>query len=507
MMIDPSLPVRVRFAPSPTGDMHLGGLRTALYNYAFAQKHGGSFILRIEDTDVARSTREAAAGILASLTWAKLAWDEGPYFQSERLALYVEHLEQLKAQGLIYPAFETQAELIAMRQQAMQEKRNPIYDRSALQLSAQQIQAQMAAGKPFVWRFKVNTQQVTSVPEYLMAHGHYQVPNSVIGDFVITRPGTLEQPGMPLYNFVCAIDDALMGITHVIRGVEHLPNTPKQMLLYQAFGYPVPQFVHLPLIMKHGKKMSKRDPEAQQDFPVSVLARKDLGYLPEATLNHLALLGWTMPDGREIFSLEQCIHSFDLARLSKANANFDEKKYFFLNAHYIKQMPDDELMAQVTPFVYRTYPELQQIPTATLHKLIRIGKHRCKRLLDFAQEMAFFNQRPQAYDQQAVEKFCHSPQYDAVALLQATLTGLETANLTNIQHIDNLLNQLVHDLDIPFAQYGPIIRLALTGGTVSPGLAEMIDVLGQEETCLRLQMAIDFLQQANNPVQLDEPAS
>ena len=350
--------VRTRFAPSPTGSLHLGGARTALFNWLFARKNNGTFILRIEDTDVERSTQESASGIIESLSWLGLNWDAGPFFQSDRLAIYNEHLAQLKNQGSIYPAFETKEELAALRERALLEKRNPVYDRAALALSKAQVDTLLASGKPFVWRFKVNL-GVTQVPELLMADGDYTVNHDTLGDFVITRPGTLEHPGMPLYNFVCAVDDALMQISHVIRGVEHLPNTAKQIMLYQAFGYPLPQFVHLPLIMKNGKKMSKRDVDALGNFPVSILERREIGYLPAATLNHLALLGWTAADGEEILSLPRLQSDFALDRLSKSNANFDESKYAFLNAHYIKTLPEAELIALAQPFFSGCKPPIR----------------------------------------------------------------------------------------------------------------------------------------------------
>ena len=359
--------IRTRFAPSPTGNLHLGGVRTALFNWLYARKYNGKFILRIEDTDIARSTKESTIGILESLKWLGIDWDEGPYFQSDRLDIYQEYLERLREGGMIYPAFENKEELELMRQKAIDEKRPLMYDRSALSLSADNIEQLMKKGAPFVWRFKVD-KGLTEIPELLMASGNYCINHETIEDFVITRPGTLHKPGMPLYNFACAIDDALMQITHVIRGVEHLQNTAKQILLYKALDLPNPEFVHLPLILRGGKKMSKRDADLQDNFPVSVLERRNLGYLPEATLNYLALLGWT-PHNSEIFSLKQLKNEFGFERLSKANANFDEDKYLFLNSHYIKNMDDDKLFNLVKPFLEKANLNINNFDLNKLNQL------------------------------------------------------------------------------------------------------------------------------------------
>jgi glutamyl-tRNA synthetase len=238
-----------RFAPSPTGYLHVGGARTALYNWLFARRQSGKFILRIEDTDVERSTDDSTRGIFESLQWLGLNWDEGPYYQSKRLDIYREHLNRLYSKGWIYPAFDTKEELEAMRARAMAEKRNPIYDRSSLKLSSDEVASRIAAGDEFTWRFKVPDEGYTDVPELLMGGEENRVKNDALGDFIITRPGTQDNPGMPLYNFVCTVDDALMGVTHVIRGVEHLTNAARQVLLYHALDYSVPYFVHLPIII------------------------------------------------------------------------------------------------------------------------------------------------------------------------------------------------------------------------------------------------------------------
>ena len=484
---EPQMTIRTRFAPSPTGNLHLGGVRTALFNWLFARKHQGQFILRIEDTDQLRSTQESATGIIESLIWLGIDWDEGPYFQSDRLEIYQQHLEQLRQQGLIYPAFESKEELELMRQKAIDEKRQPIYDRSALALSEDEIQHLMHKNQPFVWRFKV-AEGVTEVPELLMGDGHYQVDNQTIGDFVLTRPGTLAQAGMPLYNFVCAVDDALMQITHVIRGVEHLQNTAKQILLYQAFNHPCPKFVHLPLIMKNGKKMSKRDLDLQQQFPVSILERRDLGYLPEASLNYLALLGWAPNNNQEFFSLEGLIKEFDLNQLSKANANFDEDKYFFLNAQYMKSIDNHRLLELAQPFLDQAQIDLKGLDNRQIQRLCDIAKSRSKVISEFPREVAFAVRAPKDYEEKAVEKFINTDKARASLILIKTAEAIEHQESDEDSH--DLLNRLVTELNIPFSKFGPVIRLALTGGLSSPSLVELIDVLGKEQTINRLQAAL-----------------
>ena len=482
--------VRTRFAPSPTGSLHVGGVRTALFNWLFARKNNGTFILRIEDTDVERSTEASAQGIIESLQWLGLNWDEGPFFQSARAEIYREHLRLLQDKGAIYPAFESKEELEARRATAMAEKRNPMYDRVSLKFSKEEVQRKMDAGESFVWRFKVPDEGYTEVPERLMADADYRLKNDTIGDFVITRPGTKNEPGVPLYNFVCAIDDALMEITHVIRGVEHLPNTAKQLLILHALGYPSPEYIHLPLIMKHGKKMSKRDIDADGRFPVSVLERRDLGYLPEATLNHLALLGWSPADGEEIFTLEKLIASFDLDRLSKSNANFDEDKYFFLNAEYIKNMASEALLPLLLPYFEKAKLNLNQFDHTTLIALIDLEKTRAKTLAEFPQALAYFFARPTSYDEAGMKKFFQNENSQAPEILRATIEALKALAKFDITSIDERLHQVRDQLGLSFSKFGPVIRLALTGRTNSPSISEIMVIMGKEEVIERLKVLL-----------------
>lgn len=499
------LKVITRFAPSPTGYLHMGGARTALYNWLYAKKNKGKFILRIEDTDQERSTKESVEAIFEALRWLGLDWDEGPYYQSQRLPLYREKIAFLEKSGFIYPAFETKEELDSMRQKAICEKKNPIYDRSALKLSCDEVQERLHKGHHHVWRFKVPDEGYTHVPELLVGD-NTKLKNTDIGDFVITRPGTRNCPGMPLYNFVCSVDDADMGITHIIRGNEHFTNAARQVLLYQAMGCTMPSFVHLPIIMKNGKKMSKRHDNhnggAQDPFPVSVMERAHLGYFPHATLNHLVLLGWSHPESKEIMDKEEMIRHFCLERLNKANPQFDEKKYYHFNAESITSLSNTALLEAVTPYFQKQGFDLLQYNTASLCKMIALEKTRCRTLSEFAPALSYFFSPPVCYEDKGLQQSFFSKDIDALSFLQSAQSALQSITLPSPQQqldqpcIDAALSQTVHNLGTTYRSFGPVIRLALTGRTKSPGLSEMIDVMGIEKACQRLALAQTFIKNA-----------
>lgn len=485
--------VVTRFAPSPTGFLHLGGARTALYDWLYTRKNNGKFILRIEDTDVVRSTEESTQGIIDGMKWLGLNWDEGPYFQSQRLHIYNEHLDKLYRDGWVYPAFETQEELEAMRAKAMAEKRNPIYDRASLRLPPEEVERRMNSGVPFVWRFKVPDDGYTIVDELLMGGDETKVKNSTIGDFIITRPGTKDKPGMPLYNFVCAVDDVLMEITHVFRGIEHLTNASRQVLIQKALGHTPPKFVHLPVITKNGKKMSKRDPDAAGVFPVSVMARKELGYLPEATLNHVVLLGWSHPEGKEIMDAEEMIRAFSLERLNRANPNFDEKKYFHFNSHYIMQKSEAELAELILPFMEKARIDVKKFDMGTLGKMAAMERKRCKILSEFPEALRFFFEAPATYDEAGWQKTFDQDQAAAKKALSEVIVRLEKVEPFDKASIDAALHELVNITGLELKHLGPILRLALTGRTVSPGLSEMMEVMGKEEVVKRFEKVVGRL--------------
>lgn len=357
-------PVRVRFAPSPTGYLHVGGARTALYNYMFAKKNGGQFILRIEDTDEARSTQESLRGVVDDLVWLGLLWDEGvriddlrdmgphaPYRQSQRLDIYKKVADQLLSEGKAYYCFLTDAEIEAQKEQARQENVHSHIQSPYQDLPLEAAKAKLAAGEKAVVRFK--TQHLKK--DYIFVdhiRGEVKFPSDMVGDFVLLR-----SDGMPVYNFCCAVDDHLMQITHVLRAEEHLPNTLRQMMIYEAMNWKTPEFGHMSLILDEDRqKLSKRK------GAVACGQFKEEGYLPSAILNFIALLGWSHPEGKEIMSLQEMTEGFFLDRLNPAGAVFDRVKLKWMNSVHLRALSDADLWNAIQPFLAREKFELPQDP-------------------------------------------------------------------------------------------------------------------------------------------------
>lgn len=337
--------VRVRFAPSPTGPFHIGGARSALFNYLVAKHTNGKFVLRIEDTDQKRSTRESEENIKASLQWLGINWDEGidagglygPYRQMERLDLYQKYTDQLIAEGKAYYCFCTPEELEVERQAQIDKGETPVYSGKCRDLPKETIEQYLREGRPHVVRIVTPKNEILAVDD--LVRGHVEFDSNIVGDYVIVK-----SDGIPVYNYCVVLDDALMHITHVIRAEEHLSNTPRQLVLYHALGFPVPQFAHVSLILgKDKKKMSKRH------GATSVEQYKNMGYLPEALFNFLGLLGWTPDSDQEIFSKEELIEQFSLDRVAKNPAVFDIEKLNWINFHYMKQLNEDQLYAICLP--------------------------------------------------------------------------------------------------------------------------------------------------------------
>jgi glutamyl-tRNA synthetase len=481
-----------RFAPSPTGSLHLGGARTALFNWLLARRAGGRFILRIEDTDDARSTDASSEQILESLRWLGIDWDDGPFFQSARTDIYFDHLKTLEARDAIYPAFETKDELEAARQRAVSEKRTWLYDGPSRHLSRAEAHKRIAAGDQYVWRFRVPSEGKIFIPETLMNREGVNFRKADVGDFVVTRPSTYEGFGKPLYNFCCVVDDALMKITHVIRGVEHLTNTPKQMLLYEAFGYQNPTFTHLPLLMKNKKKMSKRDSEADPSYPVSVLARRDLGYLPEATINFLALLGWSHPSGEELFSIDQLKESFSVKRLVRSNANFDDDKYLHTNAWHLRRKSIGELANLIIPFLERAGFDLTSHSRIWLEQIVILHRERCRTLGEYVDALRYFFQAPSSLDSGVAERvLIDSKARQAIYELREILAALKVFDQVTIE---KAVRQYAERTGLKLTEVSQPLRVALTGRTVSPGIFDVMAALGMKETLHRLD-AVSSLSQ------------
>ena len=458
--------VRLRFAPSPTGYLHVGGARTALFNWLLARKQKATFILRIEDTDVARSTQESVDAILDAMKWLGLDWDEGPFYQSERFPLYKEYVDRLLAEGKAYRCYCTTEELEAKREKALAEGRKPKYDGTCRGLDAE------IPGKPYVVRYRAPQDGVTAFNDLIK--GPISFNNDELDDLIIQRTD-----GTPTYNFVVVIDDATMGVTTVIRGDDHVNNTPRQILLYQALGCPVPQFAHVPMILGADKtRLSKRH------GATSVMAYKDMGFLPEALVNYLVRLGWSHGD-QEIFSREELIEKFSIEQVGRSAGVFNPDKLLWLNAHYIKTGDPERLAGLLVPFLEERGVEVNGGPS--LPAVVKTLQERAKTMLEMADGTIFYYRADFGYDSAATEKHATPA---ALSLLTSLVEGLEGISEYTHEALESLFKGFCEEQGIKFGQIGPIVRIALSGGTVSPGIYEVIEVLGRERTLARLRRAI-----------------
>jgi glutamyl-tRNA synthetase len=461
--------VRLRFAPSPTGYLHVGGARTALFNWLLARKEKGKFILRIEDTDVARSTQESVDAILEGMSWLGLDWDEGPFYQSERFSVYKEFAEKLLVDGKAYRCYCTAEELEAKREKALQEGGKPKYDGTCRALG------ENVPDKPYVIRFKAPHEGVTSFND--LVKGPISFANSELDDLIIQR-----SDGTPTYNFTVVIDDATMGITTVIRGDDHVNNTPRQILLYEALGHPVPKFAHVPMILGADKtRLSKRH------GATSVMAYRDMGYLPEALVNYLVRLGWSHGD-EEIFSLHKLIDKFTIEAVGRSAGVFNPDKLLWLNAHYIKTGDPQRLADLLLPFLKERQVDVTHGPS--LPAVVRTLQERARTMLEMADGAVFYYRSDFDYDPQAVEKFLKP---DVIPLYEAVLDRLGKLDEFSHQGIEALFKEICGEKGIKMGQLGPPVRVALCGGTTSPSIFEVIEVLGKEETLKRIKRVVDFI--------------
>ncbi|MDD5451763.1 MAG: glutamate--tRNA ligase [Desulfovibrionales bacterium] len=460
--------VRTRFSPSPTGYLHIGGARTALFNWLFARRHGGTFVLRIEDTDVARSTEEATRAILDGLKWLGIDWDEGPYFQSQRLDIYQSYIDRLVSEGKAYYCSCSPEELDARRKAAMAEGRKPKYDGTCRN-------RRLEKGPNTVVRFRAPEHGTTVVHD--LVKGATVFDNAELDDLIIQR-----SDGMPTYNFAVVIDDISMEITHVIRGDDHLNNTPRQILLYEALGWPAPEFAHVPMILGADKsRLSKRH------GATSVLAYKEMGYLPQAMLNYLTRLGWSHGD-QEIFSREELIEKFSLENVGKSAGIFNPDKLLWLNAHYIKEEDPNRLARLVLPFLEQHGIKVEDV--SYLAKAIPALQPRSKTLVEMAGGMPFYFKDELDYEEKAARKFL-TP--DIKGLMQQILEELKGLPLFRQEDMEATFERFCAEKDIKFKQIAQPLRLILTGKTVSPGLFELMEVLGPERVVKRLERGIKYL--------------
>jgi len=477
--------VRVRFAPSPTGYLHIGGARSALFNWLYARNQGGTFILRIEDTDVERSTEEATRQIVESMTWLGLNWDEGPFFQSQRLDLYRKRAFELLDKGAVYKCFCTREKIEAQRLHAEKEKRDYIYDGCCSNLSTGETAAKEAARLPYVLRFKVPTFGDTVWQDRVA--GEVRFENARLGDFVILR-----SDGHPMYNFCCVVDDLDMGITDVIRGAEHISNTPRQILMYEAFKTIPPSFVHVTVILGPDKsKLSKRHGAA------SVMEYAREGFLPEAVFNFLALLGWSPGNDEEIMSKERIIASFGLAGISRANPVFDQEKLRWMNGMYLRSLPQEDVICRVLEFMPSSGVDPQKYDSAWLKGIIALEIPRVHSLSELKDHLHYFFRDDFEFDEKGVQNV--SKKEDPVPYLEMAREAIAGLEDFSIESLESAMKRLTEERKVGFGKIAQPIRLAVTGGLASPGLFEVLHFLGREKTLERLDRAVNFFKKRKSP--------
>ena len=493
--------VRVRFAPSPTGYLHVGGARTALYNWFYARHVGGVFILRIEDTDVDRSKPELTTAILESLGWLGLNWDEGPVYQSERLARYREMALTLERSGHAYPCFCTPEELQAKRARAEAERRAWKYDGVCRALSTAARERRRAEGRPSATRFRVPDSGQTSFEDQVF--GHIEVEHQDLEDFVLLR-----SDGHPTYHLGVVADDLDLHVTHVIRGADHISNTPKQILMYQALEAPVPVFAHLPLILGPDKqRLSKRH------GATSVGAYRDQGVLPEALVNFLALLGWTPPGQKEIVPLEEMIRDFELTAVSKSNAVFDLEKLAWMNSEYLRNLPAERLLPlveqELTVAGLRQWPGVRSQESGVTNqqaavesrgsskeqdqftRSVLLLQSRARTLKDFSGAFRAFFTDEFTYDPDAEKKFWKDPALPT--LLDALAPRLAAIDPFDLAGTEKTLRSLAEEKGVKAGLLINATRVALTGQAVAPGLFEVMLALGRDRVTSRLRRAAAHL--------------
>ncbi len=468
--------VRARFAPSPTGYLHIGGVRTALFNWLFARHHKGTFVLRIEDTDQSRSTDESIEAILQGMKWCGMDWDEGPgkpgqhgpYRQTERMDIYRAHVEKLLASGRAYRCYCTPEELEERRKEALAAGRPPKYDGRCRDLT------HAPEGRKASIRFRANEEGTTVVDDLIK--GTVTFDNSVMDDLIIMR-----SDGWPTYNFAVVVDDATMNITHVLRGDDHLNNTPRQIQMYEALGLPLPKFGHLSMILGPDKaRLSKRH------GATSIMQYKEMGYLPEAMVNYLVRLGWSHGD-QEIFSVSEMVEKFSLDSISSAAAVFNQDKLKWLNHHWINQKPPEEIAGLIVPMLKEKGLIKDEPDNAWLTKIVLAQREKCDTLLQMVELSTYFFLEPET-DPKAAEKFLNAETKTVLERLMGLLEGIE--DFTH-EPLTAAFHAVMEETGLKMGKVAQPVRVALTGGTVSPGIYEVLEILGKERSLGRLRGAIE----------------
>jgi glutamyl-tRNA synthetase len=447
----------------------VGTARTALFNWLFVRHHGGKFILRVEDTDVTRSTEEAVETILESMKWLGMRWDEGPFFQSHRLEIYRSHVQQLLNQGKAYRCFCKPAELEEKRKKALKEKRKPKYDGTCRALKPP------FPDQSYAVRFRCPQEGQTVVQDLIK--GEIVFGNSELDDLIILR-----SDGMPTYNFAVVVDDVTMGITHVIRGDDHVNNTPRQILLFQAFSYSLPEFAHVPMILgADGTRLSKRH-GAQ-----SVLAYREMGYLPQGLMNYLVRLGWAYGD-QEFFTIDEMIEKFTLKNVGTSAGMFDPEKLRSINGEHIKASPTEDVASQVIPFIRARGHTVEEGKRLT--RIVAALKERAKTLVEMAAQAEFCFLETVTYDEKAAVKFLNR---EAIPILETIRDQLKEMETMDQEGLEALFRDLAEKMNVKLVKVAQPVRVALTGSTASPGLFEIMDILGKDQVLRRLDQTVQYI--------------
>jgi glutamyl-tRNA synthetase len=466
--------VVTRFAPSPTGYLHVGGARTALYSWLYAKSQGGSFVLRIEDTDIERSTQAAIDAILEGMQWLGLDWDDGPYYQTQRFDRYKQLIQQLLDEGKAYKCFMSSAELDEIREQQKTNGEKPRYPGTWRERSDH------PSDQPFAIRFKNPLEGTVIVKDHI--RGEIEIANSEMDDLIIQR-----SDGAPTYNFCVVVDDWDMGISHVVRGEDHINNTPRQINIAKALGAPVPEYAHVSMILgDDGKKLSKRH------GAVSVMQYRDDGFLPQALLNYLVRLGWSHGD-QEIFSLDEMIELFDLDGIGQSASAFNTEKLVWLNQHYIKTLPAHEVAEQASWHFAQQNIDLSSGPS--LIEVIEAQADRVKTLKELAEISRYFFEEYEGFDEKAAKKHLRPVAKEALLVVKEKLLGLTQWNQESIHEAINLTAE---ELNVGMGKVGMPLRVAATGSGNSPSLDVTLNLLKPEQVAARIDKALIYIANREN---------
>jgi len=462
--------IRTRFAPSPTGYMHIGNLRTALYSWLYARHHQGEFVLRIEDTDLERSTPEAIQVILDSLEWLNIDYDEGPYYQTKRFDRYKALIQKLLDEGKAYKCYCSKERLEQLRADQLARKEKPRYDKVCRFLTEPQPDA------PYVIRFKNPEEGVVRFEDQV--RGVVEFQNSELDDLIIARTD-----GTPTYNFSVVVDDMDMGITHVIRGADHINNTPRQINIFEALGGTPPIYAHVPLILgQDGKLLSKRH------GALSVLDYRNEGILPHALLNYLVRLGWSHGD-QEIFSRQEMFEFFDMTHMNKSAASFDPEKLLWLNQHYLKSDKPEEIANDLTWQMDYLGIDVSQGPD--LVDVVKAQAERCKTLKEIAEKSRYFYEDFSEYDEKAAQK---NLKPETAEVLSAILGQFKSLTNWSAEPLHDIILKTAEKLELKLGKVAQPVRVAITGGTISPPIDITLELIGKERVLKRFEKAIEYCQ-------------